>query len=213
MLYGHSESFIQMVSASKRSANGMGVRVANAMRKTAIRPMSAKARRSYARPVGSYVPKLTSKSMEKHGFSAASLIMDWAEIAGPEMARYALPERLKWPRGVNTYGDVEVGDRGRPGATLMLRVDPARALDVQYSAAQLLERINRYFGYRAVAELRILQAPVNANGLEQPVPAPVPAPAPARAGKAELDEGLIGITDDGLREALRRLKASIADAD
>ena len=51
----------------------------------------------------------------------------------------------------------------RPGATLILRVDPARALDVEYKARQIIERINAYFGYRAIAELRILQAPLPAR--------------------------------------------------
>ena len=52
------------------------------------------------------------------------------------------------------------GGKGRPGATLVLRVDGGRSLDVQHNARQIIERINAYFGYAAVAELRIVQAPV-----------------------------------------------------
>lgn len=43
----------------------------------------------------------------------------------------------------------------------MLQVDPAVALDIQYQSAQLIERINAYFGYRAVANLRIVQEVIN----------------------------------------------------
>ena len=114
----------------------------------------------HARAVGAYVPKLTRKAFEKYGFSAATLLTDWAAIVGEEIAGVAVPERLKWPRDVRIREDVEAGAEGRPGAVLVLRVDPARALDVEYKGRQILERINGYFGYRAIAELRILQAPL-----------------------------------------------------
>ena len=106
------------------------------------------------------MPKLTHKAFEKYGFAAATLITDWAMIVGKDIAGYTAPERLKWPRGVGIRDDVADGAEGRPGATLIVRVEPARALDVQYKAQQIIERINGYFGYRAIAELRILQAPL-----------------------------------------------------
>ena len=42
----------------------------------------------------------------------------------------------------------------------MLRVEPARALDIQYKSRLLIDRINAYFGYRAVAEIRLIQMPM-----------------------------------------------------
>lgn len=154
-----------------------------------------------ARAVGSYVPKLTHKAFEKFGFAAAALITDWTTIVGADVARYTAPERLKWPRGagmVDGYGEDE---KGRPGATLIVRVEPARALDVQYKAQQMLERINGHFGYRAVAELRILQAPLperSAPALASPlVPPATPAPE------------LSGIADERLKAALGRLKSGM----
>ncbi|KAB2942211.1 MAG: DciA family protein [Hyphomicrobium sp.] len=155
-----------------------------------------------ARAVGTYVPKLTHKAFEKYGFAAAALITDWAVIVGNEVAGYTAPERLKWPRGVEIGGDVEEGAQGRPGATLIVRVEPARALDVQYRAQQLIERINAHFGYRAVAELRLLQAPLPERS--------------RRAGEAErLDPPacaapeLAGIADERLRLALANLKTGL----
>jgi len=149
-----------------------------------------------ARAVGSYVPKLTHKAFEKYGFAAAALITDWVTIVGRDVGAYTAPERLKWPRGVDFGGEIEDGATGRPGATLIIRVEPARALDVQYKAQQIMERINAHFGYRAIAELRILQAPLPERE-ERRLPAPiVAAPAPE----------LAGITDERLRLALSNLK-------
>ena len=43
---------------------------------------------------------------------------------------------------------------------LHLKVDPSKALEVQYSTPQLIERINQTLGFRAVSGLRVVQAPV-----------------------------------------------------
>ena len=152
-----------------------------------------------ARAVGTYVPKLTHKAFEKYGFAAAALITDWAMIVGKDIAAFTAPERLKWPRGVGIRDDVVDGAEGRPGATLIVRVEPARALDVQYKAQQILERINGHFGYGAVAELRILQAPLPERQAALPRSAPPPCAAPE----------LAGITDERLRTALASLKSGL----
>lgn len=119
---------------------------------------------SFAKAVGSFVPGLTRKSFEKYGFSTATLLTDWTHIAGRDLASFTLPERLKWPRNVEAYEDVADADRGRPGATLVLRVDGPRAIEVQYQSNQIIERINAHFGYRAVSEIRFLQAPLEKAG-------------------------------------------------
>jgi hypothetical protein len=155
-------------------------------------------RQSYlpARAVGAYLPKLTRKAFETFGFSTATLLTDWSTIVGDQIAGYAVPERIKWPRGA---GATEA--RGRSGATLVLRVDPARALDLEYKRQQILERINAYFGYRAVAELRLLQAPVTATARATPEP-------PCGIEPCDAPE-LAGIADERLRNALQRLKQGL----
>ncbi len=151
--------------------------------------------------LGKFVGKLTKKAFEKHGFSAATLLTDWRTIVGNDMAAYTAPERLKWPRGVEAYGDVAEDGAGRPGATLVVRVEPARALDVSYKSRQLIERINAYFGYKAVSELRFIQAPV-ASLLPQPVIRP--------ARPAQPSPHVQAVDDEGLREALAKLEATMA---
>lgn len=152
-----------------------------------------------AKAVGSFVPKLTQKAFEKFGFSAGSLLTDWSKIAGEDLARFTAPERLKWPRRFESSGDEGEQWHGQQGATLVLRVDPARALDVEYKAAQIVERINAYFGYLAVAELRILQAPLANHG--RPVGRVAPQSPALQTCSTE---------SDGLSAALARMQAGIA---
>jgi len=157
-----------------------------------------------ARAVGSYVPALTRKAFEKFGFSTATLIMEWTGIVGGEIARSTAPERLKWPRGAGCDDETETG---RGGATLVLRVDPARALDVEYRARQIIERINAYFGYRAVEALRLIQAPLPlspARRAETGIPAAGVPPLPTSLASGKGDT-----TDDPLHAALTRLEQGI----
>ena len=159
---------------------------------------------SPARAVGAYLPKLTRKAFETFGFSTATLLTDWSTIVGDQVAGYAVPERIKWPRGVGGASEDGEPEGGRGGAVLVLCVDPARALDVEYKGQQILERINAYFGYRAVAELRLLQAPVTA--------AAKPAPATGRQHVAPCEAPeLAGIADERLRGALQRLKQGLME--
>ena len=153
--------------------------------------------------VGSFVPGLTRKAFEKYGFSAATLITDWPTIVGRELAAVTAPERLKWPRAVEHAedGTNASSGKGRPGATLVLRADGSQALAVQYGARQIIERINAYFGYAAVAELRLVQAPVGpAPGLARPANRPAAQP---------LTHEVASVADAGLRDALARLGAGV----
>ena len=151
-----------------------------------------------AKSVGEFVPALMKPAFEKYGFPAAAILTDWAAIAGPELAAYTAPERLKWPR--KTASDT---DSGGQGATLILRVDGPRALEVEHLRPRLIERINASFGYRAVADIRILQAPL----LRRDAPKK-PAPPPQPESVAQF----AGLGDDRVRQALARIAAGIEAA-
>ena len=151
--------------------------------------------------VGSFVAGLAGKAFAKYGFAAAGLITDWAAIAGQELALYTRPERLKWPPAAV---DGEEDAPRRQGATLLLRVDGARGLDVQFRARQIIERINGYFGYAAVAELRILQGPIATPAAASKARLPIKGGANG-SQPPPADEDLMRIGDAALREALGRL--------
>ncbi len=151
------------------------------------------------RSLGSFVPKVTRNVFEKFGFATATLLPDWATIVGPDLAARTAPECLKWPRGVGTQAKAGDGGHERAGATLLLRVEPAHALDVSYRSHQLIDRINAYFGYRAVEALRFVQAPIG----RQTVPAIAAVSAPVAGAEA-------GVSNDPLDVALASLGANIA---
>lgn len=164
-------------------------------------PDTRKSVTSAARAVGSFVPKLAGKAFEKYGFHSAEIMTAWPRVAGTELAAFTAPERIKWPRGRDARDPGEPGSAAE-GATLVLRVDPARALDVEYRRAEIIDRINRYFGYRAIAQLKIVQTPLAGRTAIAPErPAAKPLPEPPFMAETE---------DPALKSALAGLWASVA---
>jgi hypothetical protein len=155
-------------------------------------------RRIQARALASFIPQLTRKAFEKHGFATAALLADWDKVVGQEVASCSIPERLKWPRAAGSGEEAEV----RAGATLVLRVDGPRAIELQHASPQIIERINAYFGYRAVAGLRFVQGPIVRRECATPRGKPLPRSAPSLPA-------LEAMPDERLRAALTHLYANI----
>ncbi|WP_409561222.1 DciA family protein [Hyphomicrobium sp. B1] len=120
----------------------------------------------FAKAVGAFVPKVTSAVFQKFGFHSAEIMSSWETIVGKDLARLTRPDSIKWPRGGKA--PVDADDEGRSsGATLIVATDPAFALDVSYRHGEIIDRINRYFGYRAIAQIKIRQVP----RMEEPIAA------------------------------------------
>ena len=89
---------------------------------------------------------------------------------------------MVWPRRVHE-------DDPEP-ATLVLRVEGPVALEIQHLSGVIIERVNRFFGWRAVGRIQIRQAPLRAAREEEPPPPPDPEVV------ARLAAGLTDIGDE-----------------
>lgn len=143
-------------------------------------------------PLGEIVGRVIEPVTARRGFAKAELIAVWPEIAGPMHAACTAPEKIVWPRHAD-------GDEP-PAGTLFIRADGPRAIFVQHELPQIVERVNAFFGYRAVAQARIVQGPVGAKTPAPPAAEPVDATAEARAVST-----VAAVEDDNLRAALERL--------
>jgi hypothetical protein len=140
---------------------------------------------------------LTKAAFAKHGFASADLLSHWPEIVGADNAAFCTPERIIWPR---SNASVTPADKHleKPAGTLILNAAAGRALDVQYKTEHLLECINGYLGYHAIAKIK-----VHANT------APQPARTPPSRPPLEPSTILDHLEDPALKEALARLNAGI----
>ncbi len=105
-----------------------------------------------ARPLVDVTTRLLAESFRKQGFASSELVMRWRTIVGEEVAQYAEPLKIQWPRGPE-------GQQPDPG-TLVVRVSGPAAIEIQHMSQTIIERVNRYFGWAAVAKIAIRQAPL-----------------------------------------------------
>ncbi|MBX6368635.1 MAG: DUF721 domain-containing protein [Rhodospirillales bacterium] len=148
------------------------------------------------RAIGAALPRLATPVLGKRGLGEAQLLLHWEAIVGAELAEDARPERLSFPKGERSRG------------TLRLRVTPAAAPTVQHDAPLIIERINAFLGYPAVARLSLVQAPP-ASPRARPA-----APRPLRPEERKaLAERVAPVGNEELRAALERLGAAVLRAE
>lgn len=139
----------------------------------------------------------------RRGIAEARLITHWPEIAGEKLAEASRPVRVKAPRGMAL------------GGVLVLAVDGARASEVEHAIPQVIEKVNAYYGYGAVAEVKLTQS---VSGPFLPLRRPTrpravkPEELPTET-KAKLDAMTKPIESDALRDALQRLGANVLSRD
>ena len=143
-----------------------------------------------ARSAGELVGDVGGQAFRRFGFVQSSIVSRWPEIVGPRYAKVSSPESIRFPHGRKT------------GGILTLLVQGAHAPLMQHLAPLIIERVNRFFGYEAVAKV----------GYRQGAPLPQP-PAPKRPQlrpvPREMGEGLREIADPELRACLESLAASL----
>ena len=146
------------------------------------------------RALAAMLPRVAGQALRRRGFTEAKVVTDWADIIGVELARETMPERLSFAKGSDA------------GGTLRIRAAGPLALELQHLEPLVIERINRYFGYAAVAKLSFVQAPLS-HAARRPKPAPPAALSPDESKR--LGAALEDIESEALRAALSRLGRAV----
>ena len=90
-----------------------------------------------------------------------------------------------------------------------IRVYGGAATELQHLEPLVLERINGHFGYRAVAKLRLIHAPLSGRGERAAEPKNSELPPLDSQSAAELDALLAIVDDPELRASLGRIGRAI----
>ena len=160
----------------------------------------AKAPRTYERPRGGQaraisdlMPEIGRTAFRRFGFVQSSVVTRWVEIVGPRHARVCAPEAIRFPPGEKADG------------ILQLVVIPAHAPLIQHVVPEIIERVNRFFGYKAVAKVKLRQGEVK----PPPVQETRASPPSIRPIPVELGDSLRDIGDPELRTVLESLARSL----
>jgi hypothetical protein len=160
------------------------------MSKRAGAPTVEVPRQNRARAVSELLPAIHGAAFKRFGFVQSALVTRWPEIVGARWAAASNPESLRFPPGKKADGVLTIVVRG------------AHAPMMQHIAPEIVERVNRFFGYAAVARLTIRQG-------EVAKPMPRSAPPALKPAPAEIGEGLKVIGDPELRAVLESLAAGV----
>jgi hypothetical protein len=146
-----------------------------------------------ARAISDLMPDIGRSAFRRFGFIQSSVVTRWPEIVGPKHARVCAPESIRFPPGEKSEG------------ILQLVVVPAHAPLIQHVIPEIMERVNRFFGYKAVAKVKLRQGEVKPPSAE----APPTAPPSLKPIPMELGDSLRDIGDPELRAVLESLARSM----
>lgn len=150
-------------------------------------------RRGYPAPIGADVRKIAKPVLGKKGFFEIDIIANWYEIAGEKIAAFATPLKLTFPKGKNAAAVLHISVAGGAFAT-----------ELSHKKLFLLEKINTFFGYSAVGDVKIIQDSFSPKKEKKKTSA-----AKAQNGEKklspEMQNILSEVDDDDLKSALKKL--------
>jgi len=101
---------------------------------------------SKVKPLSDIVPKITKDIFGKKNMLFGKLLSQWTEIVGKDLAERAVPTDIKYPK--KDY---------KNQATLHLSVRSSHATEISMQKDLIIERLNMFFGYKAVKDIKIIQ--------------------------------------------------------
>lgn len=160
--------------------------------------MAGKKRQYGAAAVSDLASGILDPLMRKRAGISVDLVQSWEEIVGERLAGQTRPERIAWPRRAHEDDPFEP-------ATLVVACEGAAALHLQHETGEVVARVNAFLGFAAIGRVRIVQ---------KPLIRPAPRRAPRRRDLSDAERRHLShltgeIEDDGLRDALKRLGASV----
>ncbi len=149
--------------------------------------------RNYLAPIGVDIRKIVKPALGKKGFFEIDIIANWPELVGEKISAFATPLKLTFPRGKEAAAVLHISVAGGVFAT-----------ELSHKKMALLEKINTFFGYSAVGDIKIIQDSFSPEKEAKKAPA-AKEPKTRKPLSAEMENILSEVGDDDLKSALKRL--------
>jgi len=94
------------------------------------------------RSFGNTLPRGIKGILKKNGYNYSEIISKWNMLVGKDIASCSYPQSIKMVKG-NTNG------------LLVLAVKRGNEITVEYSKKEIINKINSYFGYQLIKEIRL----------------------------------------------------------
>jgi hypothetical protein len=95
------------------------------------------------RPFGNTLPRGIKGILKKNGYNYSEIISKWNLLVGKEISDYCYPKSIKM---------IEKNKKG----VLILSVERGNEINIEYSKIEIMNKINSYFGYKLINEIRLI---------------------------------------------------------
>lgn len=92
------------------------------------------------------ISNLGAKLLGKQGLMEMKLLTSWKNIVGDELSQYSMPERISFKKDMRTDGTLH-----------LFVLSGAFAIEIGHKSPIILEKINTFFGYNAISQIKITQ--------------------------------------------------------
>ena len=94
------------------------------------------------RPFGNTLPRGLKGILKKNGYNYLEIISKWNLLVGRDISSSCHPKSIKMTQGSKN-------------GTLILSVERGNEINIEYSKKEIINKINSYFGYKLINEIRI----------------------------------------------------------
>ena len=94
------------------------------------------------RSFGNTLPRGIKQILKKNGYNYSEIISKWNLLVGKDISNYCYPKSIKI-------------SRESKNGTLFLLVERGNEINVEYSKKDIINKINSYFGYQLINEIRL----------------------------------------------------------
>ena len=95
------------------------------------------------RPFGNTLPRGLRGILKKNGYNYSEIISKWNILVGDEISKCSFPKSMKMTKGSSS-------------TTLEIGVERGNEIIIEYSKKEIINKINSYFGYQLINEVRLL---------------------------------------------------------
>ena len=107
------------------------------------------------RSFGNTLPRGIKQILKKNGYNYSEIISKWNLLVGKDIANCCYPKSIKMAR------------ENKNGALIVL-VEGGNEINVEYSKKEIINKINSYFGYQLISEIRLQTfSPINKKEKEK----------------------------------------------
>ena len=102
-------------------------------------------KQSYFKKVGKSLPKIIDKNIKERNFVEITLIKQWKEIIGQDIAKYCWPIKIVFSDIKNSNG------------IIFLKTKRGRSMEIEFKNDEIIEKLNQYFGYKSINKISVFQ--------------------------------------------------------